>query len=67
MLFRSVVIQPFKVLVLAAFFALIIKDPNKEEEQEQENAPGPALKADEELITTDAKKDAGRLAIITTD
>ena len=62
-----VVIQPFKVLVLAAFFALIIKDPNKEEEQEQENAPGPALKADEELITTDAKKDAGRLAIITTD
>lgn len=58
-----VVIQPFKVLVLAAFFALIIKDPNKEEEQEQENAPGPALKADEELITTDAEKDAGRLAI----
>lgn len=47
--FQSVVvIQPFKVLLIAAFFALIIKDPNKEEEQE---APDPALNADEEFET----------------
>lgn len=33
-LFQSVVvIQPVKVLMLATFFALIIKDPNKEEEE----------------------------------
>ena len=60
--FQSVVvIQPFKVLLLAAFFALVIKDPNKEEEQE--NIPDPALNTDEELITTDADKDTQRLII----
>lgn len=61
--FQSIlVIQPFKVLLLAAFFALIIKDPEKEEEQE--DVPDPALSADEELITTDQDKDAPRLIII---
>ena len=60
--FQSVVvIQPFKVLLLAAFFALVIKDPNKEEEQE--NIPDPALNTDEELITTDADKDTQRLIL----
>ena len=56
--FQSIiVIQPFKVLLLAAFFALIIKDPNREEEEEEEDAPDPALNTDEELIGVEVDKD----------
>lgn len=61
--FQSVVvIQPFKVLVIAAFFALIIKDPNKEEEQEE--APDPALNADEEFIETGAEREPRKISLL---
>lgn len=40
------VIQPFKVFVIAAFFALIIKDPEKEEENDRNEKLGD----DEELV-----------------
>lgn len=60
--FQSViVIQPFKVLLIAAFFALIIKDPNKEDEQE--SAPDPALSTDEEFIGTDAEREPRKLGL----
>ena len=60
--FQSViVIQPFKVLLIAAFFALIIKDPNKEEEQE--DAPDPALNTDEEFLGTDAERGPRKLSL----
>lgn len=57
----TLVIQPFKVLLIAAFFALIIKDPNKEDEQEQDNAPDPALNVDEEFIDADAEREPRKL------
>lgn len=61
--FQSVVvIQPFKVLVIAAFFALIIKDPNKEEEQEE--APDPALNADEEFVETGAEREPRKISLL---
>lgn len=60
--FQSVVvIQPFKVLLIAAFFALIIKDPNKEEEQEE--ALDPALNADEELIETGGEREPRNVSL----
>ena len=60
--FQSVVvIQPFKVLLIAAFFALIIKDPNKEEEQE--DVPGPGLNADEEFIETSAEREPRNISL----
>lgn len=62
--FQSIiVIQPFKVLLLAAFFALIIKDPNKEEEQEQENVLDPVLNTDEEFIEGDAEKEPRKIGL----
>lgn len=62
--FQSIiVIQPFKVLLLAAFFALIIKDPNKEEEQEQENVLDPVLNTDEEFIESDAEKEPRKIGL----
>ncbi|XP_022800006.1 polycystin-1-like [Stylophora pistillata] len=62
--FQSIiVIQPFKVLLLAAFFALIIKDPNKEEEQEQENVLDPVLSTDEEFIEGDAERGPGKIGL----
>lgn len=61
--FQSVVvIQPFKVLVIAAFFALIIKDPNKEEEQEE--VPDPALNADEVFIETGAEREPRKISLL---
>ena len=60
--FQSVVvIQPFKVLLIAAFFALIIKDPNKEEEQEETSDP--ALNADEEFIETGAEREPRNISL----
>lgn len=60
--FQSVVvIQPFKVLLIAAFFALIIKDPNKEEEQEE--ALDPALNSDEELIKTGGEREPRNVSL----
>lgn len=60
--FQSVVvIQPFKVLLIAAFFALIIKDPNKEEEQEE--ALDPALNVDEELIETGGEREPRNVSL----
>lgn len=50
--FQSVVvIQPFKVFLLGLFFALIIKDPNKEEEElEADYEPGEQTSQGTKLI-----------------
>ena len=45
-----IVIQPFKVFLIAFFFALIIKDPIKEEEQDGQD---PLLALDEEFTSQD--------------
>ena len=46
-----IIMQPFKVFLLAFFFALIIKDPNKEVDSDGQTDP--ALAFDEEFIPTD--------------